>query len=285
MIKYQKLLALSLILTTEQILVPTESQKKEQEICDLLKQKLSGVENENLFSNLQDPILHQKLHDLVTDVKNMINNCHTCSFKQLKIQTIADAQCIDVTVKSNEDPGYHNLIAAATLSNNKPTILMSQDLIKKVSRGEVAFVFAHELGHIMHGDLEKITKSGIFDRFLLCTSIGIMVSGSQQFLWNLYKGAWRNCLIGASLAAVGSYAAKKLIGKAHKREKEADLFAAELLQSADGGIQFFERVQNAPIPFYLRLADRIIHPSDASRIQALKEWQNKRRNKDDIQSS
>jgi Zn-dependent protease with chaperone function len=190
-----------------------------------------------------------------------------------------------MTVKSNEDPGYHNLIAGATLVNNTPTIIMGQDLIKKGSRREVAFVFAHELGHIMQGDLEKIAKSGTLDRFLLCASVGIIASGSQYLLWNLYKGAWRHCLIGASLAAVGGYAAKKLIGKAHKREKEADLFAAELLQSADGGIQFFERVQNAPIPFYLRLADRIIHPSEAARIQALKEWQKKRRNKDDIQAS
>jgi hypothetical protein len=70
--KYRKLVALSLILTAEQSIVSTEPQKKGQEICDLLNQKLSWVDNENLFSNLHDPILHQKLHDLVTDIKNML---------------------------------------------------------------------------------------------------------------------------------------------------------------------------------------------------------------------
>jgi Zn-dependent protease with chaperone function len=285
--KYQILTALALISTIGQSLISMEQQKKDHEMCDLLKQKLSWVEIENPFGNTQDPVLKQKLKDLVTDIKSMIQNCPRARAEQLKMHPKTDAQWIAVALPQGEkeDPLKDSHAGAAQI-NNRPTIIIMQDFIKKGSREEIAFAFGHELGHIMHGDLEKrktVNAQEItLDHILLGASLGSLVVGGQEFLRSLFNGDWLNCFIEASWVAASGYAAKKIIGKAHAQETDADIFAAELLQSADGGIHYCERAQKTPAPFLAKIATRIGKPSDAERIAALKEWQNRRKKKDDI---
>jgi len=175
----------------------------------------------------------------------------------------------DVVASITKDPQVNGADSFRDVKG-KNHIIFSDKLINIHKKDALLFVFAHELAHIINGDVNKenmpyLNQTQILAASLLVSAITIFIKTSAIFQL-------------VCLTYIGIYTAKSRV-----KEKNADITAIKLLGNAEGGIEFFENNRkNNPQWLDAKIFNFInTHPSTNERIQYLKEWeQNNKLNKD-----
>jgi hypothetical protein len=171
---------------------------------------------------------------------------------------------------------------------NDQTQLPSMHICKQewlaMTQAEKAFLFGHEASHYVLGHLAKrehnngwfnTCRTNLGSEFMTVSAIiGFYLGGLFSF------GIWKNksypkkfiSLIGGSASFYTYYLIAWEFDLLQQQEKEADLYAAQKLQSIEGGIDFFDTDIDWCESIIADVAKLRVHPTDNQRVHCLREW-------------
>jgi Zn-dependent protease with chaperone function len=122
-------------------------------------------------------------------------------------------------------------------------ILIGQELLNEASDDEIEAIIAHEIGHVNHNHANKTLTIKILTSFIML-QVFKKYYPQARFEHTSSNVAYRYMQVVAFIWSV-LLIERLVIGK--KFEREADLFACQKAQKAQGLIAFFKRLQNKAV--------------------------------------
>jgi len=170
--------------------------------------------------------------------------------------------------------------AFAVGATDDAAIAVTDSLLRTMGMRDLAAVLAHEVGHIVNGDLRIMTLVGTLGRaavvlsyfglFLLVLNLPLILIGAVQVPWLL--------ALGLAVAPLGVDLLRLALSRA--REYDADLEAVALTGDPDGLIAALWRLERArrrslfgvPMPFGLSREPSLLrtHPPTEERVRRLR---------------
>ena len=180
--------------------------------------------------------------------------------KQAEIQTLLDSLVAELPEKDRQYEYKVYLIKEKTFNAFAApggNIGVFEGLYKETkSEEELAFVLAHELGHLVHKDPLKALSR----RFLI-SIVSQVIFGDDNLIKSIVGGSINNLDLSFSRSV----------------ETRADLFAAELIHkkygNVSGALKFMERMeekQKLKLPRFVHYFST--HPASDDRIKAIEEY-------------